>query len=69
MNDQPVNQPLRPQDKADPFELEMQNFLDAVGGTATAINSAQQAIYLMGMLDAIHLSSRSRRQEVSIARA
>jgi hypothetical protein len=47
----------------------VQNFLDAIGGAATPINSAHQAIFLMKMLDAIYFSSRSRRQEVPIARA
>ncbi|MBA3608252.1 MAG: Gfo/Idh/MocA family oxidoreductase, partial [Chthoniobacterales bacterium] len=61
-----VDQALEPQDNADSFELQMQNFVDAIRGVAAPINSAQQAVYLMEMLDAIYLSSSSRR-EVPIA--
>ena len=63
-----VDQPLQPRDKADSFELQMQNFLDAVAGRAAPINSARQAVYLMEMLDAIYLSSSTGR-EIPIARA
>jgi len=62
-----VDQPLRPPDNADSFELQMQNFVDAVAGRAAATNSARQAVYLMEMLDAIYLSSSTGR-EVPIAR-
>lgn len=61
-----VDKALEPQDNADSFELQMQNFVDAIRGVAAPINSAQQAVYLMEMLDAIYLSSSSRR-EVPIA--
>ncbi len=61
-----VDQALEPRDGADSFELQMQNFVDAIRGVAAPINSAQQAVYLMEMLDAIYLSSSSRR-EVPIA--
>ena len=61
-----VDQALEPQDNADSFELQMQNFVDAIRGVAAPINSAQQAVYMMEMLDAIYLSSSSRR-EVPIA--
>ena len=63
-----VDQPLRPPDNADSFELQMQNFVDAVAGRAAPTNSARQAVYLMEMLDAIYLSS-STGHEVPIARA
>jgi predicted dehydrogenase len=63
-----VDQPLRPPDNADSFELQMQNFVDAVAGRAAPANSAQQAVYLMEMLDAIYLSS-STGHEVPITRA
>jgi predicted dehydrogenase len=62
-----VDEPLEPSDNADPFELQMQNFVDAVASKAAPINSARQAVYLMEMLDAIYLSSSTRR-EVPIAR-
>ncbi|CAN5594718.1 Gfo/Idh/MocA family oxidoreductase [soil metagenome] len=63
-----VDHPLEPPDKADSFELQMQNFVDAVIGRAAPANSAEQAVYLMEMLDAIYLSSSTGR-EVPIARA
>jgi len=63
-----VDQLLRPPDNADSFELQMQNFVDAVAGRATPTNDARQAVYLMEMLDAIYLSS-STGHEVPIARA
>ncbi|MEO6872756.1 MAG: Gfo/Idh/MocA family oxidoreductase [Chthoniobacterales bacterium] len=59
---------LEPADDADPFELQMRNFLDAINGIAAPMNSAKQALYLMEMLDAIYLSSSTGR-EVPIARA
>ncbi|MEO7723366.1 MAG: hypothetical protein ABIU29_01560 [Chthoniobacterales bacterium] len=46
----------------------MQNSIDAIRGVAAPINNAQQALYLMEMLDAIYLSSSSQR-EVRIAQA
>ncbi len=63
-----VDKPLQPAGNADSFELQMQNFLDAIRGQAEAVNSAQQAVYLMEMLDAIYLSGSTGR-EVPIARA
>ena len=63
-----VDQPLEARDQADSFELQMQNFSDAIRGTAAPINSAEQAVYLMEMLDAIYLSSGTGR-EVPIAQA
>jgi predicted dehydrogenase len=47
---------------ANPFVLQMQNFLDAITGDAKPINTAQQAVYLMEMLDAIYLSSTTGRE-------
>ena len=66
--EQLLDQPLEPRDNTDSFELQMQNFVDAVAGRAAPTNSARQAVYLMEMLDAIYLSSSTRR-EVPIARA
>jgi len=63
-----IDQPLKAPDNADSFQLQMQNFLDAVVGKSAPINSARQAVYLMEMLDAIYLSSSTKR-EVPIARA
>ena len=63
-----LDQPLEPRDNTDSFELQMQNFVDAVTGRAVPTNSALQAVYLMEMLDAIYLSSSARR-EVPIALA
>lgn len=68
VNGRLVDRALEPQDNADSFELQMQNFVDAIRGVAAPINNAQQALYLMEMLDAIYLSSSSQR-EVPIARA
>ena len=63
-----VDTPIEPRDDADSFELQMENFVAAVAGKAAPVNDAQQAVYLMEMLDAIYLSSSTRR-EVPIARA
>ncbi len=63
-----IDEPLQPTDDADSFTLQMQNFLDAIAGRAAPLNSAEQALYLMEMLDAIYLSSSTGR-EVPIARA
>jgi predicted dehydrogenase len=60
--------PLQPRDNADSFVLQMENFIDAIEGKAKPMNDAQQALYLMEMLDAIYLSSSSGR-EVLIAQA
>lgn len=62
-----VDTPLQPKDKADSFVLQMDNFIAAIEGRAKPLNDAQQAVYLMEMLDAIYLSSSSGR-EVPIAR-
>ncbi|MBA3962790.1 MAG: Gfo/Idh/MocA family oxidoreductase [Chthoniobacterales bacterium] len=63
-----VDRALEPADDADSFVLQMQNFLEAIAGRAAPMNSAEQAVYLMEMLDAIYLSSATGR-EVPIARA
>jgi predicted dehydrogenase len=63
-----VDTPLRPKDTADSFVLQMENFIAAVLGKAQPVNDAQQAVFLMEMLDAIYLSSSSGR-EVPIAPA
>lgn len=61
-----VTVPIVPPDKADSFELQLRNFLDAIAGRAAPVNSAEQAVQLMEMLDAIYASSRLGR-EVPIA--
>ena len=59
---------LKPTDDANSFELQMDNFLAAIEGEAEPLNNAQQAVYLMGMLDAIYQSSSTGR-EIAIAQA
>ena len=44
------------------FAWQMQNFLDAIAGKAEPVNNAQQAVYLMEMLDAIYTSSATGRE-------
>lgn len=51
-----------------PNDLHFPVALAALEGAAEPLNSAQQALYLMEMLDAIHLSNSTKR-EVPIARA
>jgi predicted dehydrogenase len=63
-----VDEPLTAPGNAESFELQMENFVAAINGDAAPVNSAQQAVYLMEMLDAIYLSSRTGR-EVPIAQA
>jgi len=58
--------PIELPDGTDRFELQLRNFLDAVAGRAAPVNSAEQAVQLMEMLDAIYTSS-SLRREVPIA--
>ena len=58
--------PLQPADERDAFELQFQNFVAAINGEVAPENDAQQAVYLMEMLDAIYLSSQLGR-EVPIA--
>ena len=48
------------------FELQMRNFIDSIGGGGPPVNSADQAVALMEMLDAIYASSATGR-EVLIA--
>ncbi len=49
-----------------PFELQLQNFVQAVLGEGEAVNNADQAVALMEMIDAIYASSELGR-EVPIA--
>jgi predicted dehydrogenase len=63
-----VDKTLEGRDKADSFELQMKNCVGAIAGITTPINSAQQPVYQMEMLDAIYLSGSTGR-EVPIARA
>ncbi|HEY4281550.1 MAG TPA: Gfo/Idh/MocA family oxidoreductase [Chthoniobacterales bacterium] len=48
------------------FGLQLRNFLDAINGTAKAVNNAEQAVELMEMIDGIYTSSDLGR-EVPIA--
>ncbi len=57
---------IAPPDAADSFQLQLQNFVDAISGRAAPVNSAEQAYQLMEMLDAIYASSALGR-EVPIA--
>jgi predicted dehydrogenase len=52
--------------EVDSFELQLRNFIDAIAGRSAPINSAEQAVQLMEMLDAIYASSTLGR-EVPIA--
>jgi predicted dehydrogenase len=63
-----VDQELIPATTENPFELQMRNFVESIRGSAAPVNSAEQALYLMEMLDAIYVSSSNGR-EVPIARA
>jgi len=62
-----VTVPLETDATIKPFTRQMENFLAAVQGKEEPVNSAQQAVYLMEMLDAIYLSSE-KKQEIPIAR-
>jgi predicted dehydrogenase len=48
------------------FELQLQNFVDSINGESAAVNSADQAVGLMEMIDGIYTSSDLGR-EVPIA--
>ena len=58
--------PIEAADEADSFELQLRNFLDSIAGRSQPVNSAEQAVQLMEMLDAIYASS-SLGREVPIA--
>lgn len=58
--------PLTPLGRGNAFELQLENFLAAVAGEIEPENNAQQAVYLMEMLDAIYASS-SMGREVPLA--
>lgn len=49
-------------DEANGFELQLQNFLEAVRGKAKPINDADQAVALMEMIDGIYTSSALGRE-------
>ena len=61
-----ITVPIELREEADSFELQLRNFLDAIAGRAAPVNSAEQALQLMEMLDAIYASS-SLAREVPIA--
>lgn len=44
------------------FRLQMENFIQAVRGTAAPVNNVDQAVSLMEMLDAIYASGELRRE-------
>ena len=48
--------------EASGFELQLRNFVESVGGGATPINNADQAVALMGMIDGIYASSALGRE-------
>ena len=53
-----VTVPLEPQEnEASGFELQLKNFIASIEGTSEAANSADQAVALMEMIDAIYASS------------
>ncbi len=56
--------PIRLPDEGDSFELQLRNFVDAILDRAEPINSADQAVQLMEMLDAIYASSVLAREVV-----
>jgi predicted dehydrogenase len=58
--------PIELPDEIDSFELQLRNLLDAIAGRSAPVNSAEQAVQLMEMLDAIYASSTLGR-EVPIA--
>jgi predicted dehydrogenase len=58
-----VTVPLQPeQGEVSGFELQLRNFLDAIRGKAKPINSADQAVALMEMIDGIYASSELGRE-------
>lgn len=65
-NGEVVKVPVELDAEKDQFLTQMENFLDAIAGEAPAANDAQQAVYLMEMLDAIYCSSSTGR-EIPIA--
>jgi predicted dehydrogenase len=44
------------------FELQLENFLQAIAGDAPAVNNADQAVALMEMIDGIYASSELGRE-------
>ncbi|MFL6584653.1 MAG: Gfo/Idh/MocA family protein [Chthoniobacterales bacterium] len=54
------------EDNADSFAAQVDNFLAAIAGESEPINSAEQAVELMGMIDAIYASGAAGR-EMAIA--
>lgn len=61
------NVPIELPDEQDSFQLQLQNFVDAITGRADAINHAEQAFELMEMIDAIYASSSLGREVPIIA--
>ncbi|MBA3882648.1 MAG: Gfo/Idh/MocA family oxidoreductase [Chthoniobacterales bacterium] len=54
--------PVALPDDIDSFELQLQNFIDAIKGRAPAVNDGEQALQLMKMIDAIYASSQLSRE-------
>jgi predicted dehydrogenase len=50
------------EDEPNGFEMQLRNFIEAINGGAAPINSADQAVALMEMLDAIYASSAIGRE-------
>lgn len=50
------------EDEPNGFELQLRNFLEAVAGEADPVNSADQAVKLMEMIDGIYASSELGRE-------
>ncbi len=55
-----VTVPLEIDATIKPFTRQMENFLTSILTKTEPVNSAQQAVYLMEMLDAIYLSSEKK---------
>jgi len=58
--------PLESHYRESSFEMQLRNFAAAIGGQASAINNAEQALELMEMIDGIYASSELGR-EVPVA--
>lgn len=62
-----VTVPIELDSTTKPFTGQMQNFLSSIINKSEPVNSAQQAVYLMEIVDAIYLSSE-KKQEIPIGR-
>lgn len=55
------------QDEPNGFELQLRNFVESIKGESQPVNSADQAVALMEMIDAIYASSSAGREVPIIA--